>query len=295
MFVPAYFMEAIAPNTAVGQCHYGDMGITPDLFVSYVWDITLRHAGNELNEPGLLDFANKLYLRDLYLTCGCTQGLERAWQTLDVRYRKFISNLVRYSHRSGTDNEEITDALLVSLYLPDRAGRQRIASYDGRSCLATWLRVVVIHRAINCRNEPRETGKEEFSDVADYRALASLDSLVRAKRYQNMFTDALREALQELTARERLMLLWRYEQDMQLGEIACLLGIHQSNVTRQLARLQSRLREAVVRLLGVHHNLSASAIAECFADAVDNPYFSVPVIDLIKRVPASLHWNTPPR
>ena len=42
------------------------------------------------------------------------------------------------------------------------------------------------------------------------------------------------------------MLLWRYEQNLQLGEIAHLMGIHQSNVTRQLLRLQARLREAVI-------------------------------------------------
>jgi len=210
---------------------------------------------------------------------------EKAWAILDRRYRKFITDLVRFCYRHGTDHEDIADSIVVSLYLNDRSGQQRIASYDGRSSLATWLRVIVIHRAINDRNERKIVSDEIDAEVPDGRALANLESSLRAQRYGNPLSESLSEALAEITEKERLMLLWRYEQNLQLGQIARLMGIHQANVTRQMHRLQSKLRESVVQRLTMQHGMSASAIEECLADVVDNPQMSIPLLALIKAVP----------
>jgi len=290
MSAPAQFSQTVAMAMHIGQEHYGDIGVSPDVFAGYVWNITLKHL-HQLEGSGELlaiEFAKKLYLCDLYLTCGCVSDCEKAWKTLDSRFRKFVTDLVRHCYRPGTDIEEIADAVLVSLYLPDRSGRQRIASYDGRSSLATWLRVIVINRAINQRTSQRILSQEDITEVPDSRALVSLESVLRARRYQKALTDSLTAALQQLTTRDRLMLLWRYEENMPLGEMAKLLGIHQSNVTRQLIRLQTRLREAVIRSLVARHKLSSSAIAECLADTIDNPQLSLSLIDLIKRIPQEM-------
>jgi DNA-binding CsgD family transcriptional regulator len=85
-----------------------------------------------------------------------------------------------------------------------------------------------------------------------------------------------------LTSRERLILLWRYEDDLQLGQIAQLLGIHQSNVTRQLDRLQSKVRDQVVSILSAQHGLSLAAIEECLNDVVEHPQ-TVAILTFIKN------------
>ena len=61
------------------------------------------------DESALAAFASKLYLNDLYLACGCAYNSEGAWTAFDARYRRFITNLVRFCHRHGTDTEEIAD------------------------------------------------------------------------------------------------------------------------------------------------------------------------------------------
>src|ERR1700752_2478892 len=146
---PDYFAAVVSDGFCLGQDYYGDIDVTLHLLVEYVWSIACRHLDGSLDESVGTTFIRRLYLRDLYLACGCVHKSEKAWAVLDVRYRKFVTDLVRFSYRHGSDNEEIADALLISLYLNDRSGRQRIASYDGRSSLATWLRVIVINRAIN--------------------------------------------------------------------------------------------------------------------------------------------------
>lgn len=97
--------------------------------------------------------------------------------------------------------------------------------------------------------------------------------------------DCVKTALDNLTTRERLMLLWRYEENMQLGEMAKLLGIHQSNVTRQLEKLQARLCDAITSLLSSKHNLSPPAIAECLRGAAERPLHFISLLDLIKQTP----------
>ncbi len=281
----AQFAETIAQNFHEGKAQYGDINLSPDLFVGYVWGISCKHLKDYSDDFAAVDFARRLYLRDLYLTCGCVHKSERAWEAFDLRYRRFVTDLVRFCYRHGTDNEEVADRVLVSLCLPDRSGRQRIASYDGRSSLATWLRVIVINRAINDRNERKAINEESVTDIPDSRAIVNIEFAVRAARYSKALSESLTYAFQTLTPRERLMLLWRYEDNLQLGEIAKLLAIHQSNVTRQLMRLQARLRDTVIEALTLQHHLAPLAVQECLADITENPHLSISLSHLVKAIP----------
>jgi RNA polymerase sigma-70 factor, ECF subfamily len=292
-----HFAETIAENFRDGKTHYGDIDLSPDSFVGYVWCISCKHLKDCSDDFVVADFARKLYLRDLYLTCGCVNKSEKAWRTFDLRYRRFVTDLVRFCFRHGTDNEEVADSVVVNLCLPDRSGRQRIASYDGRSSLATWLRVMVINRAINDRNERKPVNDENITDIPDSRAILNIESTVHAGRYSKALADSLSYAFEALAPRERLMLFWRYEDNLQLGEIAKLLGIHQSNVTRQISRLQTRLREGVIQALSSQHHLGPPAICECLTDVVENPQISISLAKLMKErptlVPASQEPPSP--
>ncbi len=85
------------------------------------------------------------------------------------------------------------------------------------------------------------------------------------------------------------MLLWRYQDGLQLGQIARLLGIHQSNVTRQLERMQGKLRDDVIATLASKHGLSRSAIQECLEDIVENPRHQVSILEFVKAMQDSSH------
>jgi RNA polymerase sigma-70 factor (ECF subfamily) len=285
MPAPIHFAAIVSDTFSEGHAYYGNVDICLELFGDYVWGIACKLLNGPSDEAAIVDFTKKLYLRDLYLACGCVYKSEKAWTTFDHRYRRFITDLVRFSYRHGADNEEIADSVLVSLYFNDRSGRQRIASYDGRSSLATWLRVIVINRAINDRNDRRLSSDEGVGDVPDCRALTDVELSLRAERYGRILSESLAQALRDITEKERLMLLWRYEQNLQLGEVARLMGIHQSNVTRQLLRLQARIRCGVIQALASQHQMSPSAIEECLADIVDNPRLSIPLMSLIKKGP----------
>src|SRR5262249_33513666 len=158
------------------------------------------------------------------------------------------------------------------LFLPDRSGNIRIASYDGRSSLGTWLRGVICNRAINAQRCSATAKSTELKpELPDAPALANIESTVRARRNAAEVEGGGAWACRALTPRERLMLLWRYQDGLQLGQIARLLGIHQSNVTRQLERVQGKMRDHVTTVLSTRHALSRLAIEECLEDIVENP------------------------
>jgi DNA-binding CsgD family transcriptional regulator len=129
------------------------------------------------------------------------------------------------------------------------------------------------------------------SDTPDELFPTTVEQALRARRYGPALEDSFAIACQILTPHQRLILLWRYEQGLQLRQIARLLGIHQCNVTRQLKKLQSKLRSEVIAILSSKHGLSPLAIQECLSDVVSNPRHSLSILDVIKK--ANVKDNTP--
>jgi RNA polymerase sigma factor (sigma-70 family) len=202
---------------------------------------------------------------------------------LESSYKGLIYDLVRFFYRTSFAAQDLADSVLTDLFLPDRSGCGRIASYDGRSSLGTWLRVVVCNRVINARRCSASAKSTDLApELPDESALTRIEATVRSRRYGPALKDSMASACSILTPRERLMLLWRYEDGLQLGQIARLLGIHQSNVTRQLERMQNKLREDVATILSAKHGLSRSAIQECLEDVVENPRHEISILEFVK-------------
>jgi len=257
-----------------------------------------KHLGTLPSVDAQLDFVKGLHGDDLYLATACAQhspgmtnghsqscseDASAAWITLERTYKGFICDLVRFFYSTSFAAQDLADSVFADLFLPDRSGASRIASYDGRSSLSTWLRVVVCNRAINARRCSASVKSTDIQvEIPDEPALQNIELTFRAQRYGSALWDSLKSACRALTPRERLILLWRYEDGLQLGHIARLLGIHQSNVTRQLERMQGKLRDEVVAILSQKHGLSRSAIQECIQDVVENPRHKVSILDFIK-------------
>lgn len=292
----------IAGAYSEGRARFGDLGLELETYASRVLSVTERYLGSLSSQEAATNFIKGLHGRDLYLATACAQeslGLVagapspsprqhegRAWKTLELTYRTFISDLARFFFRSSFVAQDLADNILADLFFPDRTGTSRIVSYDGRSSLSTWLRVVVCNQAINAKRRSSYSQSTEIStDIPDLPAWNTMDRVVRFNRYEGPLRDALATACRTLAPRERLILLWRYQEGLQLGQIAELLGIHQSNVTRQLDRLKLRFRNQVIAILTAKHGLSGQAIQECFKDLVENPVHTIGILDFLKASP----------
>src|SRR5215510_7744362 len=80
-----------------------------------------------------------------------------------------------------------------------------------------------------------------------------------------------------------LIVLMRYDQGLQLGEIARLFAVHQSTITRQLERVVERLRDEVIALLSSEYGLNGSQVDECLSVACDTFATSVSLLGFLKQ------------
>lgn len=296
MFPSPELESLISSAYLEGQAHFGELGLELVAYSARITSIVAKHVGAASDPRQSITFVKALHGRDLYLTTACAQHspgqrtngdapdhADAAWKALESNYKGFVCDLLRFFYRPGFVSQDLADNIIADLFLPDRSGVSRIASYDGRSSLSTWLRVIVCNRSINAQRCSANSKSTDIQpDIPDKPALQNIEMTLRAGRYHDVLKDALRCACSGLTPRERLILLWRYEDGLQLGQIAKLLGIHQSNVTRQLDRIQATLRDNVVAVLSTKHGLSTLAINECLEDVIDNPRHEISILDFIK-------------
>jgi RNA polymerase sigma factor (sigma-70 family) len=281
-----------------GRERFGDLGLDLKPYVDRVQSIVQKNLGLSPASDAVVVFVRALHGRDLYLGTACAQEsvcLSRssahrpttdsylAWKTFEHEYKAFIYDLARFFSRQEFLSRDLADNMLADLFFPDRSGSSRIASYDGRSSLCTWLRVVFSNRSINAkRSRAYSQSQEVDADIPDRPALLNIDRVMYAGRYGLRLADSVATACRKLATEERLLLLWRYEDGLQLKQIAELLEIHPSNVSRRLDRIHAKLREQVVANLLDKHRMSQAAIRECLQDVVENANHGISILDSIR-------------
>lgn len=246
---------------------HGDVGLDRAIFEAHIQRVVERHIGRDAPARAVTEFVEALHTDDLGLTIACCRNSEAAWSRFEALYKRYLADTFRFTLGRAHDAMEFAENLLIDLYLPDRSGQSRIASYDGRSSLATWLRVIATNRIINERQRKGAAvlpldGCPEPGDPA---ALRRLDEAVANRRYAPSIRRCVELALRKLTAHERLILQLRYDNGLPLGHIARLCSVHQSTITRQLDRAVARLRAEVIRRLGSECGLDDAAVDECMA------------------------------
>lgn len=267
---------AIARAYDEGRVAHSEVLLRQEYFESHVIWVTKKNLGSDASSSGATTFIKTLHTNDLYLALACADNAEKAWDRFNALYRKYIDDLAGFATMTNSA-ADLADSVLADLFLPDHSGQSRIASYQGRSSLATWLRVIICHRASNERERRCNNAEdlEAIQEIADEGALSKMDALLRSSRYGRVIRESLRYSCQCLSERERLILLLRYDEGLQLGQIGRIMGVHQSTITRQIESACKKLRDAVFANLLTEHKLDRAAIDECKADILENPCYSI--------------------
>ena len=102
-----------------------------------------------------------------------------------------------------------------------------------------------------------------------------LETALLRNKYREAIADSFKAAAQQLGERERLVLVLRFEDEMAATEIAQLLGVHPSQITRTVKLAQVKFRTTVLERLSTHHGLGREAIEECLAEICGSHDLSV--------------------
>ena len=185
---------------------------------------------------------------------------EKAWSELLSEFSKLIRHIAR---ELGGDSDAEMDgyaAVLQALRANDFR-RLRQFRVEGKGKFSTWL--VAVTRRVCIDEHRRRFGRAQGATVPDWKAsrrnLAELlgdDVILESTETtaepadvlmeKQELHDALSTALEPLTARERLLLRYRYEDGLSVPEIARLTGARSPFVVyRELEKLLATLRASL--------------------------------------------------
>ncbi len=223
------------------------IGLTREKFAEILCEVGSRHGAPD---PELRAFLLSLRVDELALARACAAGHNEAWEIFLTRYREKLYLSALRIAREDSAARELADTLYADLYGTTTRDGQRISklsSYTGRGSLEGWLRTVVAQEYVNRYRKTKRlvSLEEESEDGAQFTAPAP-EPIVPA---DNRLARATDEALSQLSAEDRLILSAYYLDERTLAEIARMLGVHESTVSRKIDKLSRTLRKQIVAAL----------------------------------------------
>ncbi|MFZ2060005.1 MAG: sigma-70 family RNA polymerase sigma factor [Candidatus Binatus sp.] len=214
-------------------------------------------------------FLDSLHVADLALAIGCRDGDADAWRHLVLTYRAPVDAFARTVLGNSSRASEIADSLWADLYglrSSDGARRSPLEHYGGRSSLMSWMRVVVTRLEADQWRATRRTealDEERDGNSAVFENGTASPDPDRTKLISAL-ERSLNEALNALSADDRLRLSYYYVHDLTLAQTAALIGEHESSASRNLARARTAIRDHVTRTLRREYRFSDDQIEQCF-------------------------------
>src|SRR5579859_6494618 len=226
-------------------------GLSHESLAAILYEVGAKHCAALKSEGEVRTFFLSLRVDELALARACAAGSNTAWEIFLTRYREKLYLSALRIAREASAARELADTLYADLYgtaLRDGQRVSKLASYTGRGSLEGWLRTVLSQEYVNrYRRTKRLVSLEEESEegvqfrAAEPEPLAPLD---------NRLAETTDEVLGCLSSEDRMVLNAYYLDGRTLAEIARMLHVHESTISRKLDKLAKSLRKKIVASLG---------------------------------------------
>lgn len=260
--LPAGALELLAKSWCAA--HGAGTELEPDLqptdgFLRFAADVVaiagrFRFGAAEhlpATEKQKLAFLSAMKLDDLLLARECAEGRAEAWERFMLLYRETLYSAAYGITRSEERGRELADSLYAELFgLKEKDGERQspLRYYHGRGSLAGWLRSVMAQRYVDgYRATKREVAIEEGEEFADARGFDASEE--RASAGGGQLEHAIEAEMAALDAEQRFLLASYFIDGRTLKQVAGLLGVHESTVSRQVTKLAEQLKRRVGKRL----------------------------------------------
>jgi len=215
----------------------------------------LAQVAQKCLEPGsplpAPEFCRSLKLPELVLARACAAGNERAWEVFMSRYREKLYEVGLQITREDSAARDLSDSLYAELYGTTTRDGVRVSKlnfYTGRGSLEGWLRTVMAQEHVNrYRRQKRNLSLDEETEEGTQFAAPETEP---ANPLDPRLEAATDEALTVLPAEDQFILAAYYLDDRTLVEIAHMLSVHESTISRKLDKLAKALRKQILAGLG---------------------------------------------
>ena len=269
-----------------------DLGVRVQLALGkYLFRDNLRPQHAEIRA-----FIDEIRADDLCLVIACEKGDGKAWEDLVENFDSTVKSAARKISANNEDAEDLASSIWAELFglRQDADGnkKSKLAYYSGRGSLAGWLRAVVSQLAVdqfrkqskfvqveetrefeNLANEAADSANNNHSHVVSH--ADNPEDLIIEKRSAADVSAALKAAIEELEAEDKLVLKLYYFDDLKLKDIAATFGYHEATASRKLVRVQSEIRKSVEKNLRQQHGWTESEVKRHLADTASRLGVSV--------------------
>ncbi len=238
-------------------------------------EVGVKSTTAAVSETELRTFFLNLRVEELALARACAAGNNSAWEIFLTRYREKLYLSALRVAREDSAARELADSLYADLYgTTTRDGRRisKLASYTGRGSLEGWLRTVLAQEYVNRYRRTKRTVSldEESEEGTQFRAPDTEELSAAVPRAElPLLESATDEALAGLAGEDRLILNAYYLDDRTLAEIARMLGVHESTISRKVDKLTKTLRKQILGGLMRRHMSRRQADEALEADVRD--------------------------
>jgi RNA polymerase sigma factor (sigma-70 family) len=258
------------------------IGLSQDTFTQH---LRRTKALFDLKQTTPLDwepYCETLYALDWYITCGCLEGKDRAWEylfglrtgrqdclLLDALRARATRLYPRDEERQENAVDEFWSHLLVP---PQEDSLPILARYDGQRPLAPWLiRVFQNHHVSMLRSHSGTQALPE-EDVA-------FPLPVKAEtRWHEVFCQAARDWLKQLPDKEMLLLGLRWRYKISQREVAKLIGKHEGTISKAIDAMREECLTYVGKIMAAQgwsgDSLDDLFLTEMAAVLMDEPRLS---------------------
>ena len=168
------------------------------------------------------------------LICRAARGDAEAFRQLVEAYQTPAYRLA--ARMCGPDSaEDVTQEAFLAAW-------RALPEFRGDCRFSTWLYRLVSNAAIDCLR--REKKHRDTGDVDDLELPDGGPSL-QEQAERSDTRDAVRWALDRLSPEHRQVLLLRFMQELDYGEIARALNVSEGTVKSRINRAKSKLREVL--------------------------------------------------
>jgi RNA polymerase sigma-70 factor (ECF subfamily) len=224
-----------------------DKFLTRESFAAILNEVGAKHATAATPESEIRTFFLSLRVDELALARACAAGNDSAWEIFMTRFREKLYQAALRIAREDSAARELADTLYADLYgtsLRDGQRVSKLSSYTGRGSLEGWLRTVLAQEFVNrYRRTKRLISLDEESEEGVQFRAPEPEPIPAA---DNRLANATDEALALLSAEDRTILSAYYLDDRTLAEIARMLGVHESTISRKLDKLAKSLRKQIM-------------------------------------------------
>ncbi|HXG95151.1 MAG TPA: sigma-70 family RNA polymerase sigma factor [Blastocatellia bacterium] len=163
------------------------------------------------------------------------RGDQFAFAEIVREHQGMVYSLAYHFLRDSAVAEELAQEVFLNLH-------QNLSAIKSPAHLTFWLRKVTSHRSIDAARRRRVRPQVSIEDVPEPVAAPTEDDF--------MLSDTVRRMVDTLPEKARMVVILRYQEDLDPSEISKVLDMPLNTVKSHLRRSLAMLRDKLSRTLG---------------------------------------------